>query len=77
MSTDQLLDLFAVSPTDAPGSGGQGGGDGDAAADAEAAAAAGGGSSLKQILNGIGDLWDEEEYKEQFDVSSFISNLDP
>ncbi len=84
MDTTQLLDLFAppgaaagASAAPAVGAGAEAAaaGEGDAAV---AAAAGGKGrkSALQQVLDAAGDLWDESQYEQEFDVAAFMRKLD-
>eukprot|EP00884_Botryococcus_braunii_P013723 jgi/Botrbrau1/22351/Bobra.0002s0029.1 len=76
MDTSQLLDLFALkkdvpkpSVTGAPE---------EEAAEAGAAAAAGAGAkkgSLKAVLEGLEELWDQNQYAEEFSLDTFVSKL--
>ncbi|GAB1607432.1 TATA-binding protein-associated factor 172-like [Argonauta hians] len=82
MGTDQLLDLFNLDvyqkntdkseTKDSSSSGGGGGG--------------GGGSNKKQgnnpqesirsILDGLGDLWDEKQYENEYNLDTFLQSLE-
>ena len=87
MDTNQLLDLFDVEDTgvkveDSRGNGGSGGGGDDEASRAN-------GNSAKEIpdlaggLTGkaagavgeLGELWDEQQYEEEYDLDNFIKTL--
>lgn len=58
----KVLDLFSLSPQQAgPG------------ADTKAEEA--GGSSVKSVLDNLPDLWDEDQYSEEYDMDNFIKNL--
>jgi len=77
MNTEQLLDLFDVSPataaptTSAPVADAS---DSDIATAGEAAAsgrrATGG---LQAVLDEVGELWGDEQYKEEYDLQNFTS----
>lgn len=43
----------------------------------DAAAAAGGkqGKGLKAVLEGLGELWDEQQYAEELSLDAFVSKL--
>ena len=61
-----MLDLF-----DKSGSGGSGDGGGQGAVKSSSKK-----RGLEGILNGIGELWDKEEYETEFDVNDFVRSLD-
>ena len=63
MDTGQLLDLF--------GSGGTVGADAQQQQRQQQPAARG----LQAVLANAGELWDEREYEEQFDVGAFMSKV--
>ena len=67
MKTDELLDLFELSPTAAAPRGG--GSDG-------ALAARGRSTGVKSLLSSIGELWGSEEYDEEYDVDNFLDQLE-
>ena len=62
MGTDQLLDLFSLDAS-------------------EASAAVGNTDALekpkgvKAILEGMDDLWDEQQYENEYDLSNFMKSL--
>ena len=56
----KVLDLFSLSPQ-------------QAGADTKAEEA--GGSSVKSVLDNLPDLWDEDQYSEEYDMDNFIKNL--
>jgi TATA-binding protein-associated factor len=81
MDTTQLLDLFHAGDKGGGGSSGSGGGAG-AATDAlggvgGGAAAAKGGKKdgLKAMLNSLEELWDDSQYKEEFELEGFVGKL--
>ena len=86
MNTEQLLDLFAFSPgtttshvhasASLPADGGTITGD-DAVGAVEAADGArrAGGGRLGNVLEGLGELWDEEQYEEQFSLDRFLEGI--
>ena len=82
MATDQLLDLFTFSsdtsagdvapppPDDLDGSGQ--GIDASSAVDATGAVREKG---RRGVLDEVGELWDERQYEEEFDLSGFIAKM--
>ena len=88
MATDQILDLFSLSTDDAatagvpnPGSGKDaagGTGDGtdniteDDAVDATGALREKG---KRGFLDDIGELWDERQYAEEYDLDAFLASM--
>ncbi|KAK3272667.1 btaf1 RNA polymerase II, B-TFIID transcription factor-associated, 170kDa [Cymbomonas tetramitiformis] len=66
MDTGQLLDLFAVS-----GKEGAAKGPADAATLADNASGGKAKSGLKAMLNGLEELWDENQYAEEFALEGF------
>ncbi len=81
MDTSQMLDLFAP-PGGAGGVGGgvgAGGGGGVEGVSATGEVVAGGGGKkkggLQAVLDGMGELWDEQQYEQQFDVAQFARKL--
>jgi TATA-binding protein-associated factor len=82
MQTDQILDLFNVSadsadpgalppPPTASGEGGSGISENDAV-DAEGNLREKG---KKGFLDELGDLWDENQYNEEFDLEGFLGKM--
>jgi TATA-binding protein-associated factor len=66
----QLLDLFT------PLEPGKAAPTGEKSAEGEADAAGGkGGGKLAEVLAGLEELWDEEQYKEEFNVEGFVASL--
>ena len=63
MATDQLLNLFSLDDGQAKQSKSQS----DSSAE--------GGVGLKQVLQDIGELWDEKEYDNEFDLKKFMNTL--
>lgn len=63
MNTDQLVNLFRID-VDKEESGKAGG-----------ASTAGMGKGMKAALSGLGDLWEEKQYEDEFDVGSFLSEI--
>ena len=57
-----MLDLFSLSSQPAGG---------PQSADREAA----GGGGVKSVLDNLPDLWDEEQYSEEYNMDNFIKNL--
>ena len=84
MNTEQLLDLFELSPSTAqPNTKGTAGAANPAAIDAFGApvagskrrAADGNGGGLRGVLDGVGELWDEGQYDEQFSLDKFLADI--
>lgn len=75
MDTGKLLDLFGTTPAAgqaaAPGSAHAAGPAGAGGAPAERGAKSG----LGAMLAGMGEMWDEREYSEQFDLRAFMAKL--
>ncbi|KAJ1731855.1 TATA-binding protein-associated factor mot1 [Coemansia biformis] len=63
MNTDQLLDLFNVSPPTTT------------AAKKEPQGADGASRSMSKALEGLEDLWDASQYEEEYSLDGFISSL--
>jgi TATA-binding protein-associated factor len=63
MDTGQLLDLFGSGSTAGTG------------AQPQQQQQQAVGRGLQAVLAGAGELWDEREYEEQFDVGAFISKV--
>ncbi|CDF32085.1 unnamed protein product [Chondrus crispus] len=63
MNTDQLLDLFKVEDEDS------------AEAMTSDDAAAGTGKGMKAALSGLGELWEEKQYEDEFDMENFLSGM--
>ena len=61
METGELLDLFNVAKSS---------GSGTRASDKPK-----GKETLKSLLEKMGDLWDEEQYENEYDLSSFMKSL--
>jgi TATA-binding protein-associated factor len=70
MNTDQILDLFNVKDTGPPGT--KAGGGVESAVDAEGNPIKKGG---KNVLEDLGELWDEKEYEEEYDMGDYLSSL--
>lgn len=84
METDQILDLFNVSasaagdvaplpPADSSSTINVNGVGEDNAVDATGAVRQPG--QGKSFLDEIGELWDENQYKEEFDIDAFLSTM--
>ena len=79
MKTEELLDLFQLSPAagqTSSVSGGTSAAGEDAVAAAEAAT--GGsrrGGGLQSMLQGVGELWGAEQYEEEYDLDRFLAAL--
>ena len=63
MATDQLLDLFSLDE----------GATKQSKSQSESSTQAG--SGLKQVLQDLGELWDESEYDNEFDLKNFMNTL--
>lgn len=62
MGTDQLLNLFTL--------------DKDEKCDkSEASASTSGKSSMKSVLDGLGELWDQQQYDTEYNLDSFMHSL--
>uniref|UniRef100_A0A671LIB3 TATA-binding protein-associated factor 172-like n=1 Tax=Sinocyclocheilus anshuiensis TaxID=1608454 RepID=A0A671LIB3_9TELE len=60
MGTEQLLNLFTL----------------DKVKKSEAAASSSSGqASMKSVLDGLGDLWDQQQYENEYDLDSFMHSL--
>ena len=62
MQTDQVLELFSLN------SGPEGARKGQEST-------SGGGGSAKSVLDNLPELWNEEQYSEEYNMESFIKNL--
>ncbi|PSR93588.1 TATA-binding protein-associated factor like [Actinidia chinensis var. chinensis] len=71
MNTDQLLDLFTSADTK-KGAAASKGSDGNFDGDSKFS---GTGKGLKAILGGLGELWDESQYTEEYNLSEFLAKL--
>ncbi|XP_057511229.1 LOW QUALITY PROTEIN: TATA-binding protein-associated factor BTAF1 [Actinidia eriantha] len=71
MNTDQLLDLFTSAETK-KGASASKGSDGNFDGDSKFTGA---GKGLKAVLGGLGELWDESQYTEEYNLSEFIAKL--
>lgn len=47
----------------------------DEAVKSEAGASSSGKTSMKSVLDGLGDLWDQQLYENEYDLDSFIHSL--
>jgi len=72
MNTDQILDLFNVKGSDTSAS--KGSGNQEMAIDAEGNPIKKGGTNF---LEGLGELWDEREYEQEYDMADYLSSLKP
>ncbi|KAL0178494.1 hypothetical protein M9458_027388, partial [Cirrhinus mrigala] len=62
MGTEQLLNLFTLDKNDKEKS--------------EAAASSSSGkASMKSVLDGLGDLWDQQQYENEYNLDSFMHSL--
>jgi len=82
METDQILDLFDVSTSSSGVEGGVGelmakNGDGDRLNENDAVDATGQirKDGKRGFLDEIGELWDEKQYEEEFDIDNFLANM--
>ncbi|KAJ1949722.1 TATA-binding protein-associated factor mot1, partial [Linderina macrospora] len=64
MNTDQLLDLFNVSPSDAK----------DAKVE-DKQDVGGSNKSISKALEGLEELWDSSQYEDEYNLDNFISSL--
>ncbi|XP_011621494.1 TATA-binding protein-associated factor BTAF1 isoform X1 [Amborella trichopoda] len=72
MDTSQLLDLFTTSqPSRQQGAVSSKSSNGENA-DTKSI---GGGRGIKSILSGLGELWDESQYSDEYNVSQFLARL--
>lgn len=62
MGTDQLLDLFSLTEQQQQ-------------EQARAAAAQSSKTSVKQMMENLPELWEDQQYQEEYDLSSFIKTL--
>lgn len=69
MGTDQLLDLFNLNETNKNSQ--RAGGSNSTAA----AAATTGGTNVKQIIDNLPELWESQQYEEEYDLTQFIQGL--
>ena len=69
MNTDQILDLFNVKDTGSTSARTAGS---DGTVDAEGNPIKKGG---KNVLEDLGELWDEKEYEEEYDMGDYLSSL--
>lgn len=65
MNTEQLLDLFKVENADAV-----------VVDDSQAELSLGTGKGLKAALAGLGELWEENQYEEEYNMDAFLSGMD-
>ncbi|KAJ2379752.1 TATA-binding protein-associated factor mot1, partial [Coemansia sp. RSA 2559] len=74
MNTDQLLDLFNVSP---PTAGGRNSSSAAAQQGASASGKQGGdaGASISKAIEGLEELWDASQYEDEYNLDTFISSL--
>jgi len=81
METDQLLDLFNFSSAPAgdvaPMAADDTGGDGVGITESTAVDATGQlrEKGRRSVLDEIGELWDERQYDEEFDLTSFLETM--
>lgn len=65
MNTDQLLDLFKVEDKDSS----------TQAMPSNGSIAMGGGKGLKAALAGLGELWEENQYEDEYNMQDFLAGL--
>ncbi|KAG9344401.1 hypothetical protein JZ751_011071 [Albula glossodonta] len=63
MGTDQLLNLFTLDKDEKAEKG------------ESSAASSFGKASMKSVLDGLGDLWDQQQYDAEYDLDSFMHSL--
>lgn len=62
MGTDQLLDLFSLSEEPKQQRAGAGG-------------SAGGSGGMKNVIENLPELWEDQQYEEEYDLTQFIQSL--
>ncbi|MCI4376245.1 hypothetical protein PGIGA_G00186100 [Pangasianodon gigas] len=62
MGTEQLLNLFTLDKD-------------DKAEKSEAASSSSGKASMKSVLDGLGELWDQQQYEAEYDLDTFMLSL--
>lgn len=72
MNTDQLLDLFSSTPATRKVGNLSSSSSGNVVGDAKPAA---GGKGLNAILSSLGELWDQSQYENEYDLNQFIAKL--
>jgi TATA-binding protein-associated factor len=73
METDQILDLFNLDTPDIPPAGESAAGKDEDLVDVETGEVKKKGE--KGWLNDVGDLWDDRQYQEEYNLDSFVQNL--
>lgn len=68
MGTDQLLDLFTLDSKAAHSADDKSGKSGSSSS---------GKSGVKSLLDNLPELWDEQQYDTEYDLTTFISSLNP
>uniref|UniRef100_A0A8C1BS63 B-TFIID TATA-box binding protein associated factor 1 n=1 Tax=Cyprinus carpio carpio TaxID=630221 RepID=A0A8C1BS63_CYPCA len=63
MGTEQLLNLFTLDK------------DNKAEKSEAAASSSSGKANMKSVLDGLGDLWDQQQYENEYDLNSFMHSL--
>lgn len=63
MGTDQLLDLFSLSEQEKQKRSAAGG------------SASGQSGTVKTVIENLPDLWEDQQYEEEYDLTSFIKGL--
>ncbi len=66
MGTDQLLDLFSLDSSAKPSSG---------AATSDQSETATQKDSLRTVLDNLGELWDEKQYENEYNLDNFMQML--
>lgn len=62
MGTDQLLDLFSLSEEEKQQRSG-------------ASGSSAGGGSMRNVIENLPDLWEDQQYEEEYDLTQFIQGL--
>lgn len=76
METDQILDLFnlgtegSTDPISAAGTGGTGGEEDVLDVNGEVRE-----KGKKGLMDGLGELWDERGYEEEYNLDSFLASM--
>ena len=76
METDQILDLFNFGSSDsAPGLPSNGDGEGVNEDDAVDATGEVREKGKRGFLDELGELWDEKQYEEEYDIEAFLATM--
>ena len=68
MATDQIFDLFSLDPNPAEGSSSDAAGGGSSADQGKS-----GKRSVRALLEGMPELWDEKQYDNEYDINAYMS----